>query len=71
MEKDIPVDQIQTILTNIDIGIEDDDDDDDAKSDSTFEFIKKQIKEFYLDNIPVEIVKHLPIFGTDSDLFIV
>jgi hypothetical protein len=61
MEKDVPVDQIQTILTNLD---SEDDDYDDTKSTSTFDFIYKQIKEFYVDNIPVEIVKHLPISGT-------
>jgi hypothetical protein len=62
MEKDVPVDQIQTILSNLNVGIEEDEEDD-AKSVSTFDFIYNQIRDFYVDNIPVEIVKQLPFHG--------
>ena len=60
MEKDVPVDQIQLFLTKLDTDEEDEESISDA---STFAFITQKLKAFYIDNIPVDIVKELPNYG--------
>lgn len=59
MEKDVPVDKLHLIRENL-ATTEDEETDDD---DSTFAFIYRQFRDFFIDNIPVEIVKQLPNYG--------
>ena len=59
MEKDVPVDKLHVIRENLATTEEEETDDD----DSTFAFIFHKFREFFIDNIPVEIVKQLPNHG--------
>lgn len=61
MEKDVPVVQLQKVRDESMMYLEEEDEELDSQSTLTFLFT--QLKEFYVDNIPVEIVKQLPHCG--------
>jgi uncharacterized protein YchJ len=67
MEIDVPLNQFQKIKDDAFKLFEasDDEEEEDETTQSTSSFLYHQFREFYIDNIPVEIVKQLPHFGNN------
>lgn len=62
MEKEVPVIQLQKVRDES-LRVLEEEEENELENQSTLRFLFTQLRDFYVDNIPVEIVKQLPHFG--------